>query len=164
MLETSATPLVWIAMFGCIPFVLAMFALLPPRRAVLVSFLVAWLFLPVAKFDLQGLPDYTKMSATCAGVLLAIIIFDIEHLLSLSYAPKWVDFPMIVWCLCPLATAISNQPDLTYHDGLAYVFDRLVSWGLPYLIGRLYLSNRGDYATSPSRLHRRPALSSPVRL
>jgi hypothetical protein len=139
--ETSATPLVNVVMFGWIPIVLFLFARLTPRRAVLASFVCAWLFLPVVTYDIPALPDYTKITATCAGVMLAILLFDSEYVLSLSFAPKWVDIPMIVWCLCPIATAISNQPDLTYHDGFSWALERVVSWGLPYLIGRLYLAN-----------------------
>ena len=56
--------LVPLTLFGWIPFVLALFALLPPRRAVVTAFLAAWLFLPMAGYGVKGLPDYTKMSAT----------------------------------------------------------------------------------------------------
>lgn len=73
------SPLVYIVMFGWIPFVLYLFRWLPAQRAVVVSFMVAWLFLPLAAFPLPGLPDYTKMSATSYGVLLATIIFDAKR-------------------------------------------------------------------------------------
>ena len=38
------SPMGPIALFGMIPATLVLFALLPPRRAVLVAFLVGWLF------------------------------------------------------------------------------------------------------------------------
>ena len=38
-----------ISMFGWIPVVLVLFAILPARRAVIFSFLFAWLFLPMVK-------------------------------------------------------------------------------------------------------------------
>ena len=71
----SLTPLGYAAMFGWIPVVLVLFAALPPRRAVPVSFIGAWLFLPMAGWDLSGLPDYTKTSATSVGALLGVLLF-----------------------------------------------------------------------------------------
>ena len=54
----------------------------------------------------HGLPDYTKMSATCGGVLLGITIFDFRRLISLRL--RLVDIPIVLLCLCPFASAISN--------------------------------------------------------
>ena len=62
--------LVPVTLFGWIPFVLFLFMVLPPRRAVITAFLLAWLFLPMAGYSIHGLPDYTKMSATAAGVVV----------------------------------------------------------------------------------------------
>ena len=39
--------LVPVTLFGWIPVAIALFLLLPPRRAVIVAFLLAWLFLPL---------------------------------------------------------------------------------------------------------------------
>ena len=58
-----------ISLFLWLPVVAAFFAFLPPRKAVVVSYIAAWLALPNIGFDLPGLPNYTKMSATLAGVM-----------------------------------------------------------------------------------------------
>jgi hypothetical protein len=129
--------LVPIAMFGWIPVVLMLFALLPARRAVIVAMLFAWLFLPQAAYKVEGLPPYDKMTATCAGLILGAVIFDARRLL--SFWPGWVDLPMAVWCLCPFISSLSN--DLGAYDGLSAVFRQSVVWGLPYLIGRLYFND-----------------------
>jgi hypothetical protein len=129
--------LVPIALFGWIPALLLIFALLPPRRAVIVAFLLAWLFLPVARYPIAGLPDYTKMSATCAGVLLATALFDPGRFL--AFRPHWFDVPMAIWCAVPLATSLSNG--LGAYDGLSSALTHLVTWGFPYFIGRLYFSD-----------------------
>ena len=131
------SPLVYIVMFGWIPFVLYLFRWLPAQRAVVVSFMVAWLFLPLAAFPLPGLPDYTKMSATSYGVLLATIIFDAKRFS--SFQPGWLDLPMLVWCLCPFISSISN--DLGWYDGVSAAIAQTMTWGLPYYLGRLYLNN-----------------------
>jgi hypothetical protein len=131
------TDLVPIALFGWIPAVLFIFAVLPPRRAVIVAFLFAWLFLPVAAYKLTGLPEYSKMSATCGGVLLGTLLFDPGRFLTLR--PHWADLPMAVWCSVPLASSLSNN--LGVYDGLSATLSQTVQWGLPYLIGRLYFSD-----------------------
>ncbi len=131
------SPTVYIAMFGWIPVVLALFATLPARRAVITSFLVAWLFLPMAGFRLPGLPDYSKMSATCLGVLLGAAMFDSRRLM--MFRPSWADIPMALWCLCPIVTSVKNG--LGLYDGLSTAFATFVGWGLPYLIGRMYFAD-----------------------
>lgn len=130
-------PLVYLVMFGWIPAVLYIFSWLPARWAIVVSFITAWLFLPQAEFPLLGLPDYTKMTATCYGVLLATIIFDINRFSSFRF--NWIDLPMLIWCLCPLASSITNG--LGWYDGVATVIVQTATWGIPYYLGRLYLSD-----------------------
>lgn len=125
-------------MFGWIPLALVMFAVLPLRRAILVSYLGAFLFLPNATYELSGVPDYTKITASGLAVLLGVLLFHPRGIL--SFRPRWYDIPMIVFCFAPVATSILN--DLGIYDGLSNVLDQLVSWGLPYVIGRVYFSSR----------------------
>ena len=132
--------LVPLLMFAWIPLVLALFAFLRPIHAVLTSFLVAWLFLPMAGYTIQGLPDYTKMSATCYGILLAAFIFDFQRLL--SFRPHWLDFPMAAVCLIPILSGVSYGWGL--YDGLSGSLNKMVTWGLPYLLGRLYFRSGAE--------------------
>ena len=127
-----------IVMIAWIPLVIGLFAVMPARRAVIASFLCAWLFLPMIGYDLPGLPDYTKMSATCVGVLLGVALFDGARLL--SFRARLIDLPMAAWCLCPFASAISNG--LGAYEGISAVLANAITWGLPYLIGRLYFSDQ----------------------
>ncbi len=128
-----------LVMFGWIPVVLFLCAMLPTRRAVVAAFVIAWSFLPMVSYHVQGLPAYSKMSATCGGVLLGALIFDIDKLL--SFRPSWLDVPMLVWCLCPCVSSLTNG--LGLYDGVSGAFAQTVTWGFPYFIGRLYL---GDIA------------------
>src|SRR5690606_38534229 len=75
-----------------------------------------------------------KMSATCAGVLLGAVLFDTNRLA--TFRPGWVDWPMGIWCLVPLASSLSNG--LGAYDGVSAVVNQTVTWGLPYYIGRVY--------------------------
>lgn len=122
------------AMFGWIPIVLALFMWLPPWRAALVAFLVGWMFLPIAEYTIKGFPDYTKLSATCGVVLIAIAIFDFRRLISLR--PIWFDVPVLLFCLSPSVSSFTNG--LGLHEALAVVFQQAMTWGVPYTIGRLY--------------------------
>ena len=125
------------AMFLWLPVVVALYSMLPPRKAVINSFVFAWLFLPAIGFNLPGLPDYTKMTATIAAVMLATMIFDQGRLFSLR--PRWFDLPMIIWCLGPFFTANANG--LGAYEGASAMLEQVVSWGMPYLIGRAYLTD-----------------------
>ncbi len=132
--------LVPIAYAGWFLLVLILFTVLPGRHAVVTGFLIAWLFLPVTAYGIKGLPDFSKMLATNLGVLGAIALCDRRRLNALR--PRWIDLPMIVWCLCPFASSMSNG--LGAYDGLSAVFAHCTTWGVPYAIGRMY------YASLPS--------------
>jgi hypothetical protein len=129
--------LVPVTLFGWIPFVILLFTLLPPRRAVIWSFLLAWLFLPMAGYGVPGLPDYTKMSATTFGVLIGAALFDTDRLL--SWRPRWIDIPMFVWCTSPAVSSYVNG--LGIYDGASEIVRQFITWGLPYVIGRIYFND-----------------------
>ena len=131
------TILVPITLFGWVPCVLLLFMWLPPRRAVVTAFMAGWLFLPSATFDLPGLPDYSKMAATCAGILLAAVVFDIDTLLSIR--PRWFDLPMIVWCFFPFVT--NDLEDIGVYDSMSWSVNQMITWGMPYFIGRVYFTD-----------------------
>jgi hypothetical protein len=120
----SFSPLVPIALFGWIPVVIAIFATVRVRhRAVIIAYVVAWLFLPMAKIKVPGFVDYSKITATGFGILLAALLFDI---------------PMALFVGSPFFTSVSNE--LGYYDGLSAVFEMFASWGVPYFIGRIYFN------------------------
>ena len=127
----------YLVMICWIPVVLYFFSQLPVQRAVIFSFLVAWLFLPMASIPIQSLPDFTKMSATCYGILLATAIFDFHRFR--QFRPHWVDIPLIIWCFCPLFSSLTNG--LGPYDGLSSSLNQIVTWGFPYFLGRLYLGS-----------------------
>jgi hypothetical protein len=126
-----------IVMIGWIPAVLWMFSRWPAPKAMITSFIVAWLFLPQVGFVFRGIPDYTKMTATCYGILLATIIFDAKRFR--SFRPSWVDIPILLFCSSPLLSSLANG--LGVYDGLSSTLDQIVTWGFPYFLGRLYLNN-----------------------
>jgi hypothetical protein len=128
-----------VAMFGWIPLVLVIFAVLPARRAVLVAYIGGFLFLPNAAYDLSGMPDFSKAMATSLAVLLGVACFHPQALT--SFRPRWYDLPMLVFCLARVVTSVMNG--LGVYDGVSELLERLIHWGLPYLMGRIYFSTRG---------------------
>jgi tetratricopeptide (TPR) repeat protein len=129
-----------IALLGWVPCVIIMFALIPARTATATAVVGAWLLLPPFVLVFTGLPDYAKSTAATAGVLLGTLIFDPVRLL--SFRPRWFDLPMLLFCFCGVASSLQNGLEL--YDGLADAQGQFLTWGLPYLIGRLYFGNPDD--------------------
>ncbi|MEO0013698.1 MAG: hypothetical protein RLZZ535_2087 [Cyanobacteriota bacterium] len=126
--------LIPIVMYGWIPVVLYLFVRFPTKRALIISMIVAWQFLPQVALSIPGLPAYTKMSAACYGVLLGTLIYDTTRFTSLK--PGWIDVPMVILCLCPIASQLTNG-----GSPLSPTLNQIVTWGMPYLLGRLYLNS-----------------------
>ncbi len=127
----SATLYAW-------PFLLLLgFMALPARRVVLLGLLGAWMFLPVARLTLPGLPDYDKMTATMIGLLLGTAVFASDRFI--TFRPSWVDLPAAVLCAAPLFSSLANG--LGLYDGCASSFGAILQWGAPYLLGRFYFND-----------------------
>ncbi|WP_107666873.1 hypothetical protein [Cyanothece sp. BG0011] len=110
----------------------------PSQKAVIISFIIAWLFLPQKTgFEIQGLPDYNRISATCYSILIATIIFDFQRFK--NYKFSWIDLPIIIFSISPFFASVSNN--LGVYDGLSSSLSQTVRYGFPYLLGRLYLGN-----------------------
>ena len=130
-----------LALLGWVPAVFYIFMQFPAQRAVVISFIVAWLFLPVADFVLPAIPDLTKMSATCYGILLATIVYDVGRIT--SFKPGWLDLPMFIWCIVPFLSSMDNG--LGAYDGFSQCLEQIVTWGIPYFLGRIYLNNLAGF-------------------
>lgn len=125
---------------------IALFLKLAPRRAILVSAIGGWLFLPVTTIPIPGLlPDLDKTTAIVAGCLGGMLVFD--RAAFLQFRPRIFDVPMLVWVMSPLMSSLTNG--LGLYDGLAAVLGNLLPWGIPYLLGRIYFCDKdglGDLA------------------
>jgi hypothetical protein len=133
----NGNPLVAITLFGWIPFVLLLFALLPARRAALIAFLGGWMFLPCGGYDIPYFPTYDKTSAICMGIFLAALIFDTGRIT--SFRPHWLDLFPVLYCVTPFFSSLSNG--LGVYDGFSSLSSSLMNWMFPYFIGRLYFSD-----------------------
>lgn len=83
------TFLVPIAMFGIIPLALKLFEKYPARVAAAAVFVIGWLFLPQAKYDIPILPDYAKTNALGLAVLSGIFLKTLKSS-NLSAFVGWI--------------------------------------------------------------------------
>jgi hypothetical protein len=132
----NVSPIVPVVMILWIPIVLYFFSRFPANKAIVVSALGGWMFLPEAALALPGLPDYTKMSATCYGILLATVIFDVGRFRTFRFS--WIDIPMVGLCLSPLLASVTNG--LGWYDGISASIDQTATWGVPYFLGKIYMN------------------------
>ncbi len=126
-----------IAVWGWAPVAVLLFAVLPARRAVLAAIIAGWLFLPMVEFQLSGLPNYGKSSATAMGALLGVLLFDAGRLT--RFRPRLIDVAALGWTLAPIASSLSNG--LGLYDGVASAIPAAQRWLIPYFLGRLYFSD-----------------------
>ncbi len=133
-----------LVMYAWFPFTLGLFLLMPPKRAVLWSLFLAFLFLPMARYPLPGFPDYTKTTATVGAIFAGIILFDLSRIT--SFRPRWFDLPYVAFTfVAPFGASISN--DLGPYDGVSESIMWIATWLLPYLIGRMYFTTIEDVRT-----------------
>ncbi|HWB20155.1 MAG TPA: hypothetical protein VG711_07645, partial [Phycisphaerales bacterium] len=129
--------LVPITLFGWIFVAILLFATMPPRRAVLVAYIAAWMFLPESAISLPGFPDLTKITATSFGAFAGIFLFDAKSLSALRLS--WVDIPALVWCTASCISSFVNGYGA--YDAFSSILHEAFVWGMPYLVGRLYFSS-----------------------
>src|SRR4051794_8554447 len=130
-----------LALYSWVPFVLLIFSVMQPRRAVIFAYIGGWLFFSLLSIKLKGIPHPTKNTASSFGVLLGAMIFDRGTLL--KFRPKWFDLPMLGWCLTPFVTSMVQQ--VGAYDGMSNVVGQLGVWGIPYFIGRCYFKELEAY-------------------
>jgi tetratricopeptide (TPR) repeat protein len=127
----------YIALFGWIPAVVVLYALLPARLVSAVAVIGAWLLLPPYSIPISNFPDYSKNTAASIAMLLGTLLFAPGRVL--RFRPRYFDLPMLGWCLCGIASSLQNG--LGLYDGLSDALRQFLYWGLPYVLGRLYFSD-----------------------
>lgn len=117
--------------------VIALFSRMKSERAVVVAFVVGWLFLPFKTYPISGLPDISKMSLTCYAIITATLLFDLQRFTSLR--PCRYDLPIILLCVAPAISSLANN--LGIYDAASSMLTVTVIWGGPYILGRAYLTD-----------------------
>ncbi len=130
----------WLAFFALVlwlPVVYYLFEKFPTQKAIVFSFVAAWLFLPPTIIGLPGVPDWSKMSATVVSVLICAWLKQSQRFLAVRF--RWFDLPILIFCFCPFLSSITSGQGA--YDGVSAVLEEVFRWGLPYLIGRAYLAD-----------------------
>lgn len=110
-------------------------------RGVMAAIVIGWLFLPPSRgINLPGLPVFTKEFSVAYGVLLGVAMSDAAKLL--SFKPKLLDIPMLIWILAPFPSSVVNG--LGAYDGLSAIYFNIFTFGVPYLLGRVYIRTPND--------------------
>lgn len=135
-----------------------LFWVLRARWAAIATFAFGWMFLPMAAYDLPGLPPFGKTAAVSYAALLGALLFD--HRSLLRFRPSWLDVPMLVWCVVPFFSVLANGPlsppgapepvywdqtPLGVYDAFSAMWEQTIAWGVPYLLGRVYFGSRESY-------------------
>ena len=122
---------------GWVPLTILFFLIGPPHRAALLSVLGGVLFLPMGGFNFPGVPPVNKYTVIGIGLFLGGVLSG--HRFNATVRWGWYDFPLLLWCICPLLTSLANG--LGWYDGIAGVWGNFVLWGLPYMAGRIYFDS-----------------------
>ncbi len=137
-------------------FILAIgaFKALKPPVATLAVLLSGWVFLPVGNYPagsaesifpfwITGLATSSNMLLTKAWVapfaaLCGAAVFDAKALF--AFRPRLADAPMLAWCAWPWVQSlvVVADPQPAGFVSTAYL---LGSWGLPWLLARLYFAH-----------------------
>jgi hypothetical protein len=95
------------------------------------------MFLPLYGYHLPALPTYDKISAASYGVLLGAAVHEPQ--VFRRFSPHVCDLPVVLWCVASMCSSVSNN--LGFYDGGSAMLAKVVAWGIPYFIGRVYFDN-----------------------
>jgi hypothetical protein len=140
-----------LAFIGWIIGIIAAFPRFPAHRVIIFAFVGGELFLPVVKrlpgfdmpepFRVGPLFMLTKINVISLSCLFAVLIHDSQKLL--GFRPRWFDVPMMLWCIAPaLSDALNGE---AINDIYGQTRDQILQWGVPYLLGRLYLTGIAQF-------------------
>jgi hypothetical protein len=131
----AVTPLVPVALFGWVFVVIGIFFYKKAQEAVVASVIIGFLFLPIATFDLQGMPQYNKFTSISLGLILGSILTGQSAKYPLNFG--LYDLPMFLWCfVAPFASSLSNG--LGLYDGFASMASHYLKYGVFFWAGRRY--------------------------
>jgi hypothetical protein len=125
-----------------------LFLLWKPQTAVFWTYLLGWLYLPLIEIDFPGVPNYGKFTASNLFILPFIALFDTGRLV--RWRTSWVDLAVICWIASPFFSSMANN--LGAYDGMSGAVTHLLTYGVPYIVGKLYLSDVEGYRGFASAL------------
>jgi len=110
------------------------FARMRPHVAVLTVTMVGFMFLPIPRYVVGGMP-WEKREAVGLALILGALLFDTKTVL--RFRPSWIDVPVICWLLSAPIASLANHHGL--YDAGSALMHRTLQWGCPYFVGAMYL-------------------------
>jgi hypothetical protein len=140
-----------IVLIAWIPLGVYLFHRYPARIAILANFFGGWAILPGANYtpSPEGFPYwilgvclpteyfFTKATVTGLAGLAGVLFFHTADWK--RFRPALCDIPMAVWCSVPLLSAVTHWN--TLHESLFGAAYQAISWGVPWLLGRIWFSD-----------------------
>lgn len=120
-----------------------LFRRLPLQQAVSITTIGGFLFLPILKIPLSGLPDYTKPVAISTALILGAVVCPtrIPRITKLY----WWDAMYCAWILSlPISYLLNGFPIYSFASSLLI---RVIEWGIPFWIGRSCFQSRESART-----------------
>jgi hypothetical protein len=110
-----------------------------PRRGIPLAVLTGWLLLPSLGVQVQGFLDIDRRVSIALSVLISGVLLGRSQIAALRL--KWFDLPILLLPVTPLLSSLSNG--LGLYDGLTTSLYMALSWTVPWLTGRAFLSDPG---------------------
>ena len=126
-------PTVYVALFGWLIVAFALFRTRPFRQAVIWATLLPFLFLPTTTIEFSGVPNYGRSTAIGYGLLIGLLVS--RGVSIRDFRPRPMDIPIVLYCTAPMFASLTNG--LGVYDGLSAMFPDVLTWGVPYLVGRI---------------------------
>ena len=102
--------------------------------------MLGWLFLPEFDSRHRFLLFYSKVTFLPTVVLLVSLVLAFDGWRRLRV--RFLDVPVVAVCVGAFFTSLSNG--LGTYEAFAFMADQAMTWGAPYLLGRLYLGDPGS--------------------
>lgn len=134
-------------MAAFVPATVACFLSFPPRKALLVSLMTGWLFLPAGVVYEVVAPLTSKPSFVSGVILVVSLVLDWKRWRELRLSA--FDLPVAVLSFVPFATAMANGMDV--REATSAMAGGFVVYGAPYALGRAYfggLRQLSDFASA----------------
>lgn len=122
----------------CWPIVtILLFLNLRPAKAVVVSVIGGYLFLPMTTIDVPLIGSLTKTTSVAIGLMIGSLLSGSDD--GIRVRVRSFDIPMLLWCLAsPFFSSVVNG--LGAYDGFSGSVQATLNWGVFYYIGKKYFS------------------------
>ena len=117
-----------------------LFRILSLQWAVSATAIGGFLFLPVMRIHLPGLPDYSKPLAISMALVLGLLVRG--KALPRAVHFRWLDVLFVIWIFAQPISYLANGYPL--YNALSSLFMNIMTWAVPYWVGRACFQSPGS--------------------